>query len=309
MSEEAKQDIPAKEVAEKKVQGDDRIDVRGMIKQASTRIRVDQLVKKGTKYLSLLSKRKIDELVNQSVQNIIQKHRSVTSGVAPETLEKESKEEFNELLTEFKKASEAKNQLAETKESLDIELTELRKELDKQKGVSEGKLTEDAEMALVLGFKEFEIELEKLVVGVFDRRKLILENSDTPEAVAEMGAIQNRIQAMVSKLVGLERERFMSEGGYSRDREIALMERRIVKLHEQIASMEKALKTITNSKVYSNTQIQNVLRQFGLYEEDKNYEKKKEMVKVLLTQNLDLIKQFNKMEPKDSETVENSTSV
>ena len=309
MSEEAKQDIPAKDVAEKKGQGDDRIDVRGMIKQASTRIRVDQLVKKGTKYLSLLSKRKIDELVNQSVQNTIQKHRAVTSGVAPETLEKESKEEFNELLTEFKKTSEAKNQLAQTKESLDIELTELRSELDKQKGVSEGKLTEDAEMALVLGFKEFEIELEKLVVGVFDRRKLILENNDTPEAVAEMGEIQNRMQAMISKLVGLERERFMMEGGYSRDREIALMERRIAKLHEQIASMEKALKTITSSKVYSNTQIQNVLRQFGLYEEDQNFEKKKEMVKVLLTQNLDLIKQFNKIEPKDSVTVENTTSV
>ncbi|MDP6958452.1 MAG: hypothetical protein QF645_06510, partial [Planctomycetota bacterium] len=147
MSEEAKQDIPADDVAEKKGQGDDRIDVRGMIKQASTRIRVDQLVKKGTKYLSLLSKRKIDELVNQSVQNTIQKHRAVSSGVAPETLEKESKEEFNELLTEFKKTSEAKNQLAETKESLDIELTELRSELDKQKGVSKGKLSEDAEMA------------------------------------------------------------------------------------------------------------------------------------------------------------------
>ncbi len=309
MSENAKKDIPADDVAEKQGQGDDRIDVRGMIKQASTRIRVDQLVKKGTKYLSLLSKRKIDELVNQSVQNIIQKHRAVTSGVAPETLEKESKEEFNELLTEFKKTSEAKNQLAQTKESLDIELDELRKELDKQRGVTDGKLTEDAEKALVLGFKEFEIELEKLVVGVFDRRKLILENSETPEAVAEMGEIQSRLQAMISKLVGLERERFMTEGGYSRDREIELLERRIAKLHEQIASMEKALKTITNSKVYSNTQIQNVLRQCGLYEEDKNYEKKKEMVKVLLTQNLDLIKQFNKIEPKDSETVENSTSV
>ena len=114
---------------------------------------------------------------------------------------------------------------------------------------------------------------------------------------------------MISRLVGLERERFMMEGGYSRDREIALMERRIAKLHEQIASMEKALKTITNSKVYSNTQIQNVLRQFGLYEEDQNFEKKKEMVKVLLKQNLDLIKQFNKMEEKEPESAEQSASV
>ncbi len=309
MSEKDKQNIQAEDVAENQEANGDRIDVRGMIKQASTRIRVDQLVKKGTKYLSLLSKRKIDELVNQSVQNIIHKHRAVASGVAPETLEKESKEEFNELLTEFKKTSEAKNQLAETKESLDIELTELRKELDKQKDISDGKLLEEAENALVMGFKEFEMELEKIVVGVFDRRRLIIENSDTPEAVAEMNEIQNRLQAMISKLVALERERFTVEGGYSRDREIALLERRIAKLYEQIAKMEKALKTITSSKVYSNQQIQNVLRQLGLYEEDKNYEKKKEMVKVLLKQNLDLIKQFNKLDKKDPESVEKSTSL
>lgn len=309
MSEEVKIDVPEGDSADKKEGGADRIDVREMIKQASTRIRVDQLVKKGTKYLSLLSKRKIDELVNQSVQNIVHKYRAVAAGVAPETLEKESKEEFNELLTEFKKTSEAKNQLAETKESLDFELTELRKELDKQKGITDEKMLEESEKALVMGFKEFEMELEKIVVGVFDRRKLILENSDTPEAVAEMNEIQVRLQTMISRLVSLERERFRVEGGYSRDREIALLERRIAKLHEHIAAMEKALKTITNSKVYSNQQIQNVLRQLGLDEEDKNFEKKQEMVKVLLKQNLDLIKQFSRMKEKIPESAEQSASV
>ena len=57
-----------------------------------------------------------------------------------------------------------------------------------------------------------------------------------------MNEIQNRLQAMISKLVALERERFTVEGGYSRDREIALLERRIAKLHEQIAKMDDKTK-------------------------------------------------------------------
>ena len=47
-------------------------------------------------------------------------------------------------------------------------------------------------------------------------------------------------------------------------------------------------KTITSSKVYSNQQIQNVLRQLGLAQEDKNFEKKKEMLKFVLNANQDI---------------------
>jgi len=64
-----------------------------------------------------------------------------------------------------------------------------------------------------------------------------------------------------------------------------MLEKRIEKLYQQIAAMENALKTISNSKLYSNQQIQNVLRQLGLANEDKNYEKKKEMLKVVLDVN------------------------
>jgi hypothetical protein len=60
------------------------------------------------------------------------------------------------------------------------------------------------------------------------------------------------------------------------------------KLYAQIAAMESALRTISQSKVYSNQQINNVLRQLGLANEDKNFEKKKEMLKFVLTANKDI---------------------
>jgi len=64
-----------------------------------------------------------------------------------------------------------------------------------------------------------------------------------------------------------------------------MLEKRIEKLYAQIGAMENALKTISNSKLYSNQQIQNVLRTLGLANEDKNFEKKREMLKVVLDVN------------------------
>jgi hypothetical protein len=49
--------------------------------------------------------------------------------------------------------------------------------------------------------------------------------------------------------------------------------------------METALKTLSTAKTFSNQQVQNVLRELGLAQEDKNFEKKKEMLKIVLDTN------------------------
>jgi len=279
------------------------IDVRGMIKQASTRVRVDQLVKKGTKYLSLLSKEKIDELINQAVKNIVDKYRAVAAGVGDvptETLQGEAKQEFNELLGQYQATNKAKNELELTKQNLDKELEDLRADLAKQKEIASGKAIEQAEHALVVGFKEFERELDRIVVRVFEKRKMILEQSESPETVAELDQIREKLRKMISDLVGLERHRFALAGGDARDMQIAMMEKRIEKLYEQIQAMENALRTISNSKLYSNQQLQNLLRQLGLVTDDKYFEKKREMLKVVLQQNLDLRKRIKELDGGDS---------
>lgn len=289
------------------------IDVRSMIKQASTRVRVDQLVKKGTKYLSLLSKEKIDELINQAVKNIVDKYRAVAAGVGemPETevVQKEAKAEFNELLSQYQESNKAKQALELTKQNLDHELEELRKDLTVQKQLANGKLIEEAEHALVVGFKEFERELDKIVMKVFEKRKLILEQSDDPAAIQELDQIKKKLQAMILDLVKLAKERWSAAGGDERDRQIAMLEKRIEKLYEQIQAMESALRTISNSKVYSNQQIQNLLRQLGLAQDDKNFEKKREMLKVVLTQNLDLKKKFAELAASEKTAAEAPPSV
>ena len=261
------------------------IDVKGMIRQASARVQVDQLVRQGKKYISLLSKEKMEELINHAVKNIIDKYRAMAAGVSQvpvAQIEAESKQEFNELLSQYQQTAKAKTDLESSKQALDAELEDLRKDLEKQKALADGRLNEEAEKALIVGFKEFERELDKQVVKVFDKRKAILQESN-PEGVAELKNVENAIRPIIAKLVAAERERFAMSGGQSR--ETLMLEKRIEKLYQQIAAMENALKTISNSKLYSNQQIQNVLRQLGLANEDKNFEKKKEMLKVVLDVN------------------------
>jgi len=133
------------------------IDVKGMMRQASSRVSIDQLVKQGKKSISLLSKEKMDELINQAVKNIVDKYRAMAAGVGVpvEQIQAESKDEFNELMRTYQETAKAKTQLETSKELLDGELDELRKDLEKQKALAEGRLSEEAEKALVIGFKEF----------------------------------------------------------------------------------------------------------------------------------------------------------
>jgi hypothetical protein len=275
------------------------IDVQGMIRQASRRVSVDDLVKKGRKTISMLSREKIDELINLAVKNMVDKYRAMAAGIAQVPLaqiEAESKQEFNELLQTYQQTAKAKTDLEVSKQALDVELDELRKDLEKQKALADGRLSEEAEKALIVGFKEFERELDKQVVKVFEKRKLILEQSESPEAVAELKKVEEAIRPIIAKLVAAERERFAMSGG--RDREIAMLEKRIEKLYAQIGAMENALRTLSNSKLYSNQQIQNLLRQLGLAQDDKYLEKKREMLKIVLQANKDIRQKAQEMEGK-----------
>jgi hypothetical protein len=275
------------------------IDVKGMIKQASTRVRVDQLVKQGKKYISLLSKDRIEELINQAVKNIVDKYRAVAAGVSNvpmAQIEAESKQEFNELLQEYQQTARAKGDLESSKAAMDQELDELRKDLERQRALADGRLSEEIEKTLIVGFKEFERELDRIAAKVFEKRRLILDNENDPQAIAELKQVEEVLRKIIARLVAAERERFASAGG--RDREIALLEKRMEKLYQQISIMENALRTLSTSKLYSNQQIQNLLRQLGLVQEDKNYEKKREMLKIVLEQNMDLRKQFRELEEK-----------
>jgi len=189
--------------------GIQRIDVEGMIRQASTRVRVDHLVKTGKKYIHLLSRAIVDDLINRSVRTIVDKHRLAT-GPRTAGIEEESRTEFEELLLQYQQ-------------------------------------TTDATSAVEHSRRMIEQELPKESPPANDRTALA-----------------------------------PSPGGV---REIAILQKRMEKLLAHVATMEAALKTLSTAKTFSNQQVQNLLRELGLAQEDKNFEKKKEMLKIVLDTN------------------------
>lgn len=262
------------------------IDVPGMLRQASTRVSVDQLVKRGKKFVALLSEEKISELINQAVRTITVKYAGASPaggpGASVPQLAAESKQEFKELIHQYQENEKAKIELLASKETLDRELNALREELAQQK-----QLTPDEADALAIScFRDFERELDRISGRVFENRKKLVIEKDGPEAQAELDQAEAVLKSMIARAAAAERERFAAAGG--RDKLVVLLEKRIEKLYGHIAALEKALHTLANSKVFSNQQLQNVLRQLGLANDDKYREKKREMLKVVLDQNVDL---------------------
>jgi len=262
------------------------IDVEGMIQQASTRVSVDQLVRKGKKFINLLSREKINELINRSVKTIVDKHRVTAAhrnAVSAAQIEAESKAEFEELLQQYQQTADAKSAVEQSKRTLEQELQEIRFELDPEKAWGEDPPSAQARPEPPGAFEDFVHELDKQVVQMFEVRKLILGRADSPEAAAELERVEGVLRTILSKLVQVERERFASSGGGLREN--AILQKRLDKLAVYIASLEAALKTLSTAKSFSNQQLQNLLRDLGLAPEDKNFEKKKEMLKVVLNAN------------------------
>jgi len=250
------------------------IDVEGMMRQASTRVRVDHLVRTGKKYVQLLSRATIDELINKSVQTIVDKHRNAPSAAR---IEAESRVEFEELLHQYQQTADATSAVEQSKKMLEGEFEEIRFELDPEGPPA------NVRTAPLGAFEDFVRELDRQVGQVFRVRSLILERSGSPQAASELSRVEEVLRSLLSKLVQVERERFAVSGGGVR--EIAILQKRLEKLLAHIATMEAALLTLSTAKTFSNQQVQNLLRELGLVQEDKNFEKKREMLKIVLDTN------------------------
>jgi len=264
--------------------GSRMIDVEGMIRQASTRVSVDQLVKKGKKFIHVLSREKINELINRSVTTIVDKHRITAAhrhAVSAAQIEAESRAEFEELLQQYQQTADAKTAVERSKHTLEQELQEIRFEIEPEKAWADLPPFAVAPRVPLEALAGFLRELDRQVVRVFQVRKAILERSDSPESVAELGRVEDVLRPVLARIFDSERSRIAAPVGDPR--ELALLKKRMEKLQAYIATLEAALKTLSTAKAFSNQQVQNLLRGLGLAPEDRNFEKKKEMLKVVLS--------------------------
>jgi len=128
------------------------IDVVGMIRQASTRVNIHQLLRSGKKDVQMLSREWLDELISRAVRTIVEKERGTGVPADPASqrrMEAESKQEFYDLLSQHQQTAKAGDDLALSKAALDRELQDMRDDLAQQGTLMDGRLPAEVERAMV----------------------------------------------------------------------------------------------------------------------------------------------------------------
>src|SRR6185503_18709753 len=85
------------------------LDIRGMLSQATTRVPLGRLGRWGRKAVNLLSRDKINELINRAVRTIVDKYRVVdfSTGTVPQTrIAAEAHKEFDSLLAQYLRSAQ-----------------------------------------------------------------------------------------------------------------------------------------------------------------------------------------------------------
>src|SRR5690348_412777 len=81
------------------------LDINGLIQQASTKVPFGRLLKMRKKAVHLLSRGKIDDLINRAVRNIVDRYKGERNflSVPQSQIEAETRQEFDQLLSAYLK--------------------------------------------------------------------------------------------------------------------------------------------------------------------------------------------------------------
>jgi hypothetical protein len=274
------------------------IDVRRALLASSDRVQVAQLARQGKKTVSLLSKDRMADLINQAVRQLVGRFRDAAAGATPVVApsnDRSAVEKLQELLQQYEETSKARADLEVTRQLLHEELDDIRRSIAQEKARAEGLIEEDLESVTYLGTADFDREIKAIIGRVFDTRKSVLAANEPPEVMKELEGLRPPVQNLVFRVIKEQRERFRVRTGAGA-KQISLLEKRIEKLYSQLGALESALTTISSSKLQSNQAVLNALRQLGLVNEDKYYEKKREMLKIVLDTNKDIRKNASELE-------------
>jgi len=255
------------------------IDVRHALLQSSSRVQVAQLAKQGKKTISLLSKERMADLINQALHRLIERYRAVGQELPPA-----KDPSVRELAQQFQATAQARTDLEVSRQVIHDELDVLRKQIAEEKALAEGRLEADVDRAHLLGSSEFDRHLKTILARVFENHRTTLAPTASPDALKELDALHSPVEDLVLRVVREEREKHRARTGGG-SKHLSMLEKRIEKLYSQLGALENALKMISSSKLANNQQLQNALRQLGLLNEDKYFEKKREMLKFVLDTN------------------------
>lgn len=260
-------------------------EMESSIDALARKVSIKDLQKRGKQEVKVVRKSALLDLIQQAVKNAVAKYTVLP--VSGEVIDQESQKEFAELYEQYKTALSVQSELAAKKGLMSKELEEVRKELEIHKKLSQQTISEEEEKRQIVAFKEFEFQIEKVVKKIIERKK-----AGTGISAEEL---ENEMRPIIAKLAKEIYSTYASSA-YLSDRTIQLLEKRIERLYEYAASLENVLKMLATQKLYTNSQIATLMTQLGILKDDPFAEKKKEMLKIIVDQNVKLRKDIAALE-------------
>ena len=139
------------------------IDIAGLIRQASTPVRVHQLLRSGKGSIKLISREKIDILISRAIRDAVEKYRA--AGAPPIPTDTEAKGGVVDLQSQHELTAQAGDALARSRLELERELQDMRDDLAQQRALADGRLPADVERAMA----ESRFERLNAHLGAMDR--------------------------------------------------------------------------------------------------------------------------------------------
>jgi len=235
---------------------------------------VDQLKKRGVNKVNVLGVDRIAMLIQEAVKKSL---RFRLLALDREEVASATKEEFLRLLKSNEDLEKQHDELKSLRDQAEAQIDELRLELSKQQSRLEEKLASAASAER----ERFEGEDRDIAERITQLIQGLTESGKTEE-------IPPRVLELVMSIVGDERRVTREAREAVRDKEVAILQRRIEKLSGSLEQTEHRLSEVTAIK-HLDQGISSVYRKVqGLDLEDRAYEAKTALMSSIFEANVRL---------------------
>jgi len=277
--------------------GSGPIDVRRALEVSSKRHTLRQLENEGRHTVAIVSRARIGELINRAVRARIQELRAADRqrALAPAAPpEKSYRERVEDLAREVESVRKSREALEQSRQSLLRDLAEARKELAEERARATEKREDALDRSPFIAAADVDRHLGAIVTRVCEAQRPGPGAETPPGFQKEWESLETLLRDRVLAMAREERARLKSPAGDPK--QLRLMERRIEKLYSDLDAMEHALRLLSTSKVPNHPQVMTALRELGLLTEDKNHQKKRDMLKVVLETNQEVRRRHRALE-------------
>ncbi len=263
------------------------VKIDNFVRKHTQAVEVEKLNQMGLTTINFISLSKINQLISLAVLKAFEKYQRIWNQNEALKIQEEVRAEIDKQILRKQAGQEV---LAEQQRSLGEDVKKLRPAIESR--VQELAVEKQGEIGRwsILCSEEGFDELEKLMRGFVAEavQEAARRIEKTAGANFDLEKLESLLQGVVRRVLEGERRRIQQESAQSSDQKTEILERRLDKLKIHLAEMEETLKEMAEAKGIDPGLPSFFKDLQGLRLDERQFEKKKGMLKAIFEDNLKL---------------------